>query len=109
MLDYISRVKKLRSAIFDGECRAQLRASTITEIDQLTAKLFCQVLSLKFRILDVEFYFRPFEAFAAAKALAIQDELERQRYSDSLGSEVYGAKRGEMCRMGDGRILPATA
>jgi len=83
MLDYICRVKDLRSSILDAERReiGSLSEDTISSIDQLTARSFCDGLPLQYRLQMSELlHTRPFEAFAKAKALAKREELDRDRY-----------------------------
>ncbi|KYM93387.1 PREDICTED: uncharacterized protein LOC108782251 [Cyphomyrmex costatus] len=82
MLDYISRVKELRSSILDAERRMRGTVSDriTAEIDELTAASFCDGLPSLYRIqMSPSCSVHPFEAFAAAKALAVREELERQR------------------------------
>lgn len=81
MLDYIDRVKELRSSIMDGERRARgnLNNTVTREIDELTALSFCNGLPTFYRLqLQPEHYHHPFEAFAAAKRIAKREELEKQ-------------------------------
>ncbi|KYM94267.1 hypothetical protein ALC62_15100 [Cyphomyrmex costatus] len=82
MLDYISRVKELRSSILDAERRMRGTVSDriTAEIDELTAASFYDGLPSLYRIqMSPSCSVHPFEAFAAAKALAVREELERQR------------------------------
>lgn len=82
MLDYISRIKDLRTAILDAERREKgtLSFAEIGNIDELTARSFCDGLPLQYRLqMHREHYRRPFEAFSAAKILAKREELDRQR------------------------------
>ena len=84
MLDYISRVKDLRTAILDAERRTggTLHPRRITEVDALTARSFCEGLPLQYRLqLTSEHRENPFEAFSAAKSLAKREELDKQRYN----------------------------
>lgn len=81
ILDYIDRVKELRSSILDGERRARghLSDETVREINELTAQSFCDGLPTYYRLqLKSEHYQLPFAAFAAAKVIAKRAELERQ-------------------------------
>jgi len=83
MLNYISRVKQLRRAIFDAERRSKgsLDPCITVEIDALTAKSFCDGLPLLYRLqMPPKCYIQPFEAFAAARILAKREELDKQRY-----------------------------
>lgn len=82
MLDYISKIKDLRTAILDAERRERGEPcpSTSREIDELTARSFCDGLPLQYRLqMRPEHHVRPFEAFSAAKVLAKREELDRQR------------------------------
>lgn len=82
MLDYISKLKDLRTAILDAERRetGTLSSITINNVDELTARSFCDGLPLQYRLqMRQEHYIRPFEAFSAAKVLAKREELDRQR------------------------------
>jgi hypothetical protein len=93
ILDYICRVKDLRSSILDAERRklGYLSDRTIEEIDQLTARSFCDGLPLQYRLqMDRHLYSLPFEAFAKAKALAKREELDQDRYKtrDRRGLET---------------------
>ncbi|KYQ49637.1 hypothetical protein ALC60_11284 [Trachymyrmex zeteki] len=92
MLDYISRVKDLRSAILDAERRSRgsLPPSIANEIDALTARSFCDGLPLQYRLqISPECHTRPFEAFATAKTLAKREELDKSRYTPKLRAENY--------------------
>lgn len=82
MLDYVSKVKDLRTAILDAERRdrGDPCLATSREIDELTARSFCDGLPLQYRLqMRPEHHIRPFEAFSAAKVLAKREELDRQR------------------------------
>lgn len=82
MLDYISKIKDLRIAILDAGRREMgtLSSTTINNVDELTARSFCDGLPLQYRLqMRQEHYIRPFEAFSAAKVLAKREELDRQR------------------------------
>lgn len=83
IIDYISRVKDLRTSIMDAERRARghLDPRFVAEIDGLTARSFCDNLPLEFRLqLKPEAYHSYTEAFATAKIIAKRQELDRQRY-----------------------------
>lgn len=82
MLDYISRIKDLRTAILDAERREKgaLSLAEVDSIDGLTARSFCDGLPLQYRLqMHREHYNHPFEAFSVAKVLAKREELDRQR------------------------------
>lgn len=82
MLDYISKIKDLRIAILDAGRREMgiLSSATINNVDELTARSFCDGLPLQYRLqMRQEHYVRPFEAFSAAKILAKREELDRLR------------------------------
>lgn len=84
MLDYVSRIKELRTLILDAERREHGRIDplTISDVDELTARSFCDGLPLQYRLqMRPEHYAHPFEAFSTAKTLAKREELDRQRYS----------------------------
>lgn len=84
MLDYVSRIKELRTLILDAERREYGRTGTLTtsEVDELTARSFCDGLPLQYRLqMRPEHYVHPFEAFSTAKTLAKREELDRQRHS----------------------------
>ncbi|KYQ53574.1 hypothetical protein ALC60_00101 [Trachymyrmex zeteki] len=88
MLDYINRVKELRSSVLDAERRARgtIGSGVATEIDELTARAFCDGLPSLYRIqMSPECFFRPFDAFAAAKVLAKKEEQERRRRDPRSG------------------------
>lgn len=83
IIDYISRVKDLRTSIMDAERRAKghLDPRFVAEIDALTARSFCDNLPLEYRLqLKPEAYHSYTEAFASAKIIAKRQELDRQRY-----------------------------
>lgn len=83
IIDYISRVKDLRTSIMDAERRTKghLDPRFVAEIDALTARSFCDNLPLEYRLqLKPEAYHSYTEAFAAAKIIAKRQELDRQRY-----------------------------
>lgn len=86
MLDYISRIKDLRTAILDAERREKgiLSTAEVDNVNGLTARSFCDGLPLQYRLqMHREHYSRPFEAFSAAKILAKREELDRQRNAGS--------------------------
>lgn len=89
MLDYVSRIKDLRTAILDAERRDKgiLNSAEVDDIDRLTARSFCDGLPLQYRLqMQQEHYSRPFEAFSVAKILAKREELDRQRNAGSAPS-----------------------
>lgn len=83
ILDYISRVKDLRSAILDAERRetGPLDECKQRKTDKLTARSFCDELPLEYR-LQMRSYLHsfPFEAFASAKTISKRLELNKRRY-----------------------------
>lgn len=86
ILDYVSRVKDLRSAIIDAERRecGQLRGDQLTEIDSLTARSFCEGLPLEYRLqFQASCYNQPSEAFSSAKVIARRLELDKARFEES--------------------------
>lgn len=83
VLDYISRVKDLRTSILDAERRIskKLEPQFVAEIDNLTVRSFYQGLPLAYRLqMGPEVRLRYTDAFAAAKTIAKQQELDKQRY-----------------------------
>lgn len=96
ILDFISRIKELRSTILDAERRTRgvLDAAVINDVDELTARSFCDGLPLRYRMLmRREHKSKPFEAFATAKAIAKRDELERERYDPNYRLNRRGGNR----------------
>lgn len=96
ILDYISRVKDLRSAIIDSERRecGQLTHGQLAEIDALTARSFCEGLPLEYRLqFQATCYSQPFDAFSTAKTIARRLELDKTRFEEPLkgrqGTEKY--------------------
>lgn len=83
ILDYISCVKDLRSAILDAERREMgtLEERKQRETDEFTARSFCDGLPLENR-LQMRSYLHssPFEAFASAKTISNRLELDKRRY-----------------------------
>lgn len=85
VLDYIDRVKDLKSAIIDTERRENARIDNrmLDEIDSLTARSFCDGLPLEYRLQFGSIaYTKSAEAFAAAKTIARRQELDRTRYEE---------------------------
>lgn len=83
VLDYISRVKDLRTTILDADRRfkGQVDLHFLAEIDELTSRLFCDGLPLEYRLQMKTDKYRPYiEAFAVAKAITKRQELDKQRY-----------------------------
>lgn len=96
MLDYISRIKDLRTAILDAERREKgiLSLAEVDNIDGLTARSFCDGLPLQYRLqMHQEHYCRPFEAFSTAKILAKREELDRQRNARSAPPPRFNSPR----------------
>lgn len=90
MLDYIIRVKDLRTAVLDAERRQrrELTPAIVAEIDALTASSFCDGLPLEYRIqLKEHHYSLPFEAFSVAKTLAKRAELDKERREPAQRSD----------------------
>lgn len=72
ILDYVSRVKDLRSAIIDSERReyGHLTNGQLAEINTLTARSFCEGLPLEYRLqFHTACYSQPFEAFKRVSLL----------------------------------------
>lgn len=83
ILDFITRVKDLRTAILDEERRVNsyLTERVMMEVDGLTARSFCDGLPLEYRLqMDHSLHTTPSEAFARAKAIAKRQELDKLRY-----------------------------
>ncbi|XP_011859737.1 PREDICTED: uncharacterized protein LOC105557175 [Vollenhovia emeryi] len=92
MLDYITRVKDLRTAILDEERRAEgsTKQETVKNVNNLTARSFCEGLPLTYRLqLSLEHYTDPFAAFSHAKSLAKRQELDNERYDSTRRSERH--------------------
>ncbi|KYQ48567.1 hypothetical protein ALC60_12386 [Trachymyrmex zeteki] len=82
ILDYISRVKDLRNAILDAERRehGELDSHFLADIDNLTTRSFYEGLSLEYRLqVSPLTHPRHTDMFAAAKAIAKRQELDKQR------------------------------
>ncbi|KYN00051.1 hypothetical protein ALC62_09188 [Cyphomyrmex costatus] len=85
VLDYISRVKDLRTAILDMERREKhyLDPYFASQIDDLTARSFVDGLPLEYRIqIGPDTRMSHTQAFAAAKTIAKRRELDKQRESE---------------------------
>lgn len=83
VLDYISRVKDLRTNILDMErrLRGQVDHHFMTDIDDLTSRSFCDGLPLEYRLqMKADKHLSYTDAFATAKAIAKRQELDKQRY-----------------------------
>lgn len=82
IIDYISRTKDIRSAVIESMRRIGTDTpSRLNELDELTAKSFCDGLPLPYRLqMQHERYTQPFEAFSAAKKIARRQELDDQRF-----------------------------
>jgi len=100
IVDYISRVKDLRTSILDTERRTKGRLDPrfVSEIDALTAKSFCAGLPLEYRQqLKPETRQDYAEAFAFAKDFARELETDRQRFDprarENRNSEYYRSDR----------------
>lgn len=111
ILDFISRVKELRTAIMDAERRTRgiLSPELARDIDELSARSFCDGLPLQYRLqMRAEHYTRPMEAFSAAKTLAKREELDRQRNSRAAPTQRTDmTSRGSGYRPSDGYRPPA--
>lgn len=100
ILDYISRVKDLRSIILDTERRevGSISSRMEAEIDELTAKSFCDGLPLEYHShMGNKSYYSPFEAFSAARVVAQRIELDKQRYGNDsrFETEKFGSERSQ--------------
>lgn len=97
MLDYIIRVKDLRSSILDEErrIRGSLGNSITADVDNLTARSFCDGLPLEYRLqFRTEHHCNPFAAFSHAKVLAKRMELDRKRYEPRRRADPPQPKTG---------------
>lgn len=87
ILDFISRVKDLRISILDSERRERgdLDPRFISEIDDLTARSFYQGLPLEYRLqIRPSTHMHYTEMFSAARTIAKQSELDKQRAGTRL-------------------------
>lgn len=90
ILDYISRVKDLRSAILDAERRetGALADYKQRETDELTTKSFCEGLPLEYRLqMRSHLHSTPFDAFASAKIISKRLELDKRRHGTKERTE----------------------
>jgi len=87
IIDFIGRVKDLRTSILDTERRnkGRLDPRFVSEIDGLTARSFCEGLPLEFREhLKPETRQDYAEAFVAARNFAKRLELDKERYGSRV-------------------------
>lgn len=83
ILDYISRVKDLRSMILDVERRekGQIDLHFSSELDELTKRTFLKGLPFELRVsLPLETHSNYLDVFATATDAAYEREAENQRY-----------------------------
>lgn len=88
ILDFISRVKDIRTAIIDAERRIKVRLDPrfVADIDNLATRSFCDGLPLPYRLqMRIESYRQPADAFAVAKEIAKRQELDKSRYEPVSG------------------------
>ncbi|KYN02839.1 hypothetical protein ALC62_06334 [Cyphomyrmex costatus] len=86
VLDYISRVKELRTAIIDLERREKryLDPYFMSQVDDLTTRSFIDGLPFEYRIqMRTDEKMSHTSAFATAKAISKRKELDKKRESDS--------------------------
>ena len=91
VLDYISRVKDLRTSILDMErrLRGHIDPRFQADIDDLTSRSFCDGLPLEYRLQMRSGSYLPYtDAFAAAKAIAKRQEIDRRRYEGRQRVEI---------------------
>lgn len=96
ILDYIARVKELRSAILDTErrCRGSLSNELSADIDGLTARSFCEGLPPQLRHqVPASVYDKPFEAFSFVKILSKRQELDIERFETPRRYDELGGKQ----------------
>jgi hypothetical protein len=95
ILDYISRVKDLRSSIMDAGRREYRNNERYeNEIDNLTVRSFCEGLPLEYRLqLQPEHYMKAFKAFAVAKFISKQLELDKVRYGRANKNQTLSHTR----------------
>jgi len=97
IVDYICRVKDLRTAVLDAERKEKghIDPQFLAEIDGLTARSFCQGLPLEYRIqMGPETRQRHTAAFAAAKIIAKDQEMDKQRFEPKPRDTRYAAPIG---------------
>ena len=102
IIDYISRVKDLRTNILDAERRTKgyLDPRFVEEIDGLTARSFCEGLPLDYRLqLKSDAYHSYADAFSSAKVIAKRLELDKQRY-DPRCQEARHTEQRRMAPIG---------
>lgn len=90
ILDFIGRVKDLRSSITDAERRerGRLTERLKADIDSLTARSFCEGLPLNYRLqFKATDYSNPTEAFCSAKAIARRQELDHSLFGNNDRTE----------------------
>ena len=82
ILDYISRVKDLRSAIIDSMRREHLDTPNgLAEVDKLTVRSFTDGLPLPYRLqMQLDKVDNLASAFSTAKAIARRQEFNSSRY-----------------------------
>ncbi|KYN00134.1 hypothetical protein ALC62_09095 [Cyphomyrmex costatus] len=94
VLDYISRVKELRTAIIDLERREKryLDPYFLSQVDDLTARSFIDGLPFEYRIqMGTEERVSHTRAFATAKAISKRQELDKRREIDNRRDTRYRA------------------
>lgn len=81
ILDYINRTKELRSAVIDSSRRDRNAEHLSRDIDDLTIRAFCDGLPRTYKLeMKPQEYYTPTEAYAAARKISKDLEVERQRY-----------------------------
>lgn len=78
ILDYISRVKDLRSAIIDSMRREGAdSANQLAEVDRFIIRSFCDGLPLAYHLqMQTDRFIQPADALSAAKTIARRQELD---------------------------------
>lgn len=83
IIDYISRVKELRSAILDCYRRQhrEIDNATTVSVNKLTVRSFCEGLPLEYRLqIRANDFEIPQTVFSEAIRIAKRQEIDKQRY-----------------------------
>lgn len=84
ILDYITRVKELRTAVIDTSRRTDNTRHLTQDIDDLTIRAFCDGLPRTYKLeMNPREYLIPSEAYAAARKIAKGLEIEKSRYGNT--------------------------
>lgn len=83
IIDYISRVKELRSAILDCYRRQhyEIDNATVVSVNKLVVRSFCEGLPLEYRLqIRASDFGTPQTVFSEAVRIAKRQEIDKQRY-----------------------------